>query len=116
MVLVEPGAVDLDDDLRARRVQRRALELLELLADDLAVEVPRARLALVPGERRLVRGTPGADHQPAQARRARRAEWDRLGRAPHDHARAHARGDLNLAVEEQRALRVGLRRRRRDEL
>ena len=116
VVLVEPGAVDLDHHLRSRRVERRALELLDLLADHLAVEVPRARLALVTGERGLVRGPPGADHQPAEARRARRAERDRLGRPPHDHAGAHAAADLDLVVEQQRPLAVGLGRRQRDEL
>ena len=70
MVLVEPGAVDLDDYLRARRIQCVALKLLERLADHLAVEVARAGLALVAGQRRLVRGAPGADHQPAEAGRA----------------------------------------------
>ena len=39
MVLVESAAVDLDDHLRARRVERGALQLLERVADHLAVEL-----------------------------------------------------------------------------
>jgi hypothetical protein len=88
VMFVEPGAVDLHDDLRPRRFQRRPLELLDLLADHFAVEVPGARLALVASERGLVRGSPGADHQPAKAGRPRRAQRDRLGGPPDDHAGA----------------------------
>ena len=116
MVLVQARAIDLDDDLRARRVERRALQVLQRVADHLAVEMPRARLALVAGERGLVRGAPGADHQPAEARRPRRAQRDRLRRAADDHPRPHPGRDLDLLVGQQRALRIGLGSRQRHEL
>ena len=116
VVLVQAGAIDLDDDVRARRVERRALEFLQRLADHLAVEVARARLALVAGERRLVRRAAGADHQAAEPGRPRRAQRDRLRRAPDDDARPHAARDLDLLVGQQRPLRIGLGCRQRHEL
>jgi len=39
MVLVEPAAIDLDDHLRSGAVERGALELLERIAPDIAVQV-----------------------------------------------------------------------------
>ena len=50
MVLVQPAAIDLDDHLRPRPVERRALQLLERVAPHLAVEMARAGQPLEPGE------------------------------------------------------------------
>ena len=116
MMLVQARAIDLDDDLRARGVERRALQVLQRVADHLAVEMAGARLALAAGERGLVRGAPGANHQPAEARRPRRAQRDRLGRSADDHPRPHPGRDLDLLVGQQRALRIGLGERQRHEL
>ena len=88
VVLVQARAVDLDDQLGARPVERVALQLLDRLAEHLAVQVPGARAALEAGQRRLVRGAPGADHQPAAAGRAREALRERLlGATHHDPGR-----------------------------
>ena len=54
-----------------------------------------------------MRGAAGADHQPAEPRRPRGAERNRLGRAP-TRSRAARRPDHHLLVEQQRPLRVGL--------
>ena len=68
MMLVEPGAVDLHHQLRTRLVQRVALELLDRVAEHLAIEMPRPWATLEACQRRLMRCAPGADHQSAAAR------------------------------------------------
>jgi hypothetical protein len=110
MGIVEPAAVDADDDLRPRRVERLPLESLDRLAAHLAVEVPRTRPRLEPCEGRFVGSPPRPDDQPAAARGSGRAERDRVRRAADDHARGEAAPHLDLVVEEQRALRVRLGR------
>ena len=83
MVLVEPRAVDFDDELGARLVERVALQLLDRIADHLAIEVSGTRSTLEAGKGRLVRGATGANHQPAPPGRAREALRERLLRATH---------------------------------
>ena len=70
MVLVEPRAVDFDDELGARLIERVTLQLLDRIADHLAIEVSGTRSPFETGKGRLVRGTTGADHQPAPPGRA----------------------------------------------
>ena len=67
VVLVEPGAVDLDDQLGARLVERVALQLLDRVAEHLAVEVPRRR------------GGPRSPRASSHARRARSGSPARRG-------------------------------------
>jgi hypothetical protein len=71
--VVEAAAVDPNDDLRSRRVERFPLQPLDRLAAHLAVEVAGARTCLEAGERRLVRRSPGHDDR---ARRGARPAWD----------------------------------------
>ena len=88
VVLVEAAAVDAHDDLRARRVERLPLQLLDRLAANLAVQVPGPRPALEEPERRLVRRAPGPDDRPPRRGGARRAERDRLRGSANDDPRA----------------------------
>src|SRR5581483_4174533 len=108
--IVEAAAVDPDDDLRPWRVECLPLQPLDGLAAHLAVQVTGAWPCLEAGERRLVRCPAGKDDETAAARSSRGAERDRLRRAPHDNVRRHAATELDLAVEQHRPLRVGLRR------
>src|SRR5262249_42308764 len=79
--VVEAAPGDAHHHLRTRSVERLALKLLDRFTADLTVEVPRARSGLETGERRLVRGPPGHDDEPAAAGGAGGAERDRLSGA-----------------------------------
>ena len=114
--VVQAAAVDAHDHLRARRVERLALQPLDRLTAHLAVEVAGAGPPFEPGERGLVRGSPGANDEAAAARGAGRAERDRLRGPAHDDARRDAAAELDLVVEEERPFRIGLRSRVADEL
>jgi hypothetical protein len=70
VMLVEPGAVDLDHQLGAGPFERVTLKLLDCLAEHLPVQMPRARTPLEARERGLVRRTARADHESAAASRA----------------------------------------------
>ena len=115
MVVVEPRAVDLDDELRARLVERVALQLLDRLADHLAIQVAGAGAPLEAGKGRLVRRSTGVDHESAAPGRAREALRERLLRSTHGDPGADARSHFNLAVEQHRAVDIGLRGRVRDQ-
>jgi hypothetical protein len=114
--VVEAAAVDADDHLRARRLERLPLQPLDRLAADFAVEVAGTGSGFEAGERRLVRRPSRADDQPAAAGGPGRAERDRLRRPADDDPRRDAALKLDLVVEEQRTLRVGFGRRVADEL
>ena len=58
MVLVEAAAMHLDDDLWARPLERIALQGLQRVAADLAVEAARPGKPFMGGERRLMRRPP----------------------------------------------------------
>ncbi len=116
MRVVEAAAVDADDDLRPRRVERFALQPLDRLAADLAVEMPGARARLESRERRLVCGPSGQDDEAASASGSGGTERDRLGRTAEDDPGPDAAAELDLVVEEHRPLGIGLGRRVPDEL
>jgi hypothetical protein len=105
--VVETAAIDPDDDLRPRRVERFPLEVLDRLPANLPVQVTSARTCLESGERRLVRGAPGRDDEAASPRGAGGAERDRLRRAADDDTSRDPASQLDLAVEEHRPLGVG---------
>src|SRR5207247_11070444 len=86
------------------------------LAANLAVQVPGAGARLDAGECRLVRGSPRQDDEAAAAGGTGRAERNRFRSSPNDDARGDAALKLDLVVEQQRPLWVGLRRRVADEL
>src|SRR5262249_57786062 len=75
--LVQATAVDPYHDLRARRLERRALQPLDRLAPDLAIQMPRPRASIQPCARRLVRSAARADPKPAAPGRTQRRERDR---------------------------------------
>lgn len=108
MVLVQATAIDTDDDLRSRRVERATLEHLDRLAANLPTEMTSARRSLVAAERGLVRRASRQDEQPAKTRRTRRAQRDRIGCTANDYSRRHAGLHGQLVVEQQRALGVEL--------
>jgi hypothetical protein len=116
MCVVEPAAVDADDDLRPRRVERFALQSFDRLTMDLAVEVTCARASFESGERRFVRGAAGKDDESAAPSSPSRIEWDRLGRTAQHDPRGYASPEVDLVVEEHRPLGVRLGRRVPDEL
>src|SRR6266542_2237754 len=116
MRVVQAAPVDADHHLGPRFVERLALKLLDRLAAHLAVQVTGAGSSLEPGERRLVRRSPGHDDEAAAAGGAGGAERDRLGGATDDDTRRDAALELHLFVKEHRPLRVRFGRRVADEL
>ncbi len=92
------------------------MKLLDRLAAHLAVQVTGAGSGLEPGERRLVRRSPGRDDEAAAAGGAGGAERDRLGGAADDDTRRDGALELHFVVEEHRPLGVGFGRRVADEL
>lgn len=68
--VVEAAAVDADDDLRSRSLERLPLQLLDRFAANLAVEVSSAGTTFETGERRLVRGPDKTMSPPRRAARA----------------------------------------------
>jgi hypothetical protein len=109
VVVVEAAAVHLGDDLRAWVIERGTLQIVEGVAPDLAVEVAGPRSALMRGERRLVRGAPGAHHEAADPSGAGHAGRQRACATPDGDASVDVAADLDLVVEEERPLGVGLR-------
>src|SRR5436190_8401620 len=116
MRVVEATPVDAHDHLRTRCIERLALQLLDRLAADLAVQVPGAGSSLESGERRLVRRARGHDDEPAAAGGAGGTERDRLGGAADNDPRCDAALELYFVVEEHRPLRVRFGRRVANEL
>src|SRR6266498_2042896 len=116
MRVVQAAPVDANHHLGPRFVERLALKLLDRLAAHLAVQVTGAGSSLEPGERRLVRRSPGHDDESAAAGGAGGAERDRLGGAADDDTRRDAALELQFVVEEHRPLRVRFGRRVADEL
>lgn len=116
VVVVQAGAVDADDQLRAGTIERVALQLLKVVAVHLAVEVSGAGMALVGGIGGLVRGAARADHQPPKTSRARGARRQRPRRPSHNDPGGDLAGHLDLAIKQHRTLGVRLRGGKADHL
>src|SRR5947207_14241013 len=116
MRLVQPAAIDSHHPLPPRRVEPLPLQPLYRFAAHFPVQVAGTGTRFEAGERRLMCGPSGKDHEAAAAGGSRGIEWNRLSGATNDHGNGDATLELELLFEEQWSLRVRLGRRIADEL